>query len=185
MRTVSDIEKEIIDLILQAEVCFDICKSIPTHTGPGETFLPFYYNLACSRGLIILHSLLISSYRKEITIVGYINALELEKNKEKILTFRKDIKKIKKSFEGFYTTHLRHKVVAHLDKQYKHEGFTCGYMLSETILDSFISIIASLKEVFYQFANYSKDNYLINIKEESDLIISLLEQKNQKKSFDL
>lgn len=162
---------------MQAEVCFDICKSIPRHSGPGETFLPFYYNLVCSRGLIILHSFLISTSKKEITIVGYINDYGPEKNKEEIFIFKKDIEQIKKLFEEFYTTHLRHKVVAHLDKKYKHEGFTCGYMISETTLDNFICIIARLKKVF------SQDNYLINIKEETDSVIKFLEQEKQKREL--
>ncbi len=184
MRSKFDIDREIVNLILQAEICFDICKYIPASPGPGAVFLPFFYNLSFSRGLIILHSLLISKSKNEITINEYIKDYISQKDTGEVLTFKNDIGKIKKLFEKNYTTHLRHKIAAHLDKKYKHEDFVCAYMVPEKLND-YISVVSNLKDVFFKFTNYSQDNYLAQIKEESDIIINLLEQKNQEKGFDL
>lgn len=171
-------EFQIMDLICQAELCFGICKScVEKKMARGCGFLPFYYNLNFSKGLNILDSLLLSNRNDEYSIEKYIKDMNDKKlsMKRDWKIFREKICKIKKDFDSASTVRLRHKVVAHLARNYRHDGFINGYMPKDC-LDRYIQVSSDLKKEFAHFCNFAPQNKDFEIiKEQSDRILSQID----------
>lgn len=89
-RNTWDFENEIVNQILISEICLDVCKSIPIISGHGNDFLPFYYNLNFSKGIISLHSLLLSNLPNELSIKNYLKQYKVEFPNKNINDFEKD-----------------------------------------------------------------------------------------------
>ncbi len=171
-RNLNDYEYEIVNQIHISELCFTICKTTPILQGPGNHLFPYFFNLNMSKGVLILHSLL-DPTGKEISLKNYI------RENKAILSSRKDfdiflshISKITAEFEKITPWPLRHKVIAHLDSGFKHSDFTCAYLTSDK-LDNFIKISTELKDTFFTFCNYSKnDEPFMKIKEQVAFALS-------------
>jgi len=145
---------EIVEQILISELCFEVCNFIPGYPGLGSHFLPYFYNLNFQKGLSSLHSLLLSCELNELSLKNYIK-LYKEKNPDKdISIFIKNVKKISEDFKIIAPFRPRNKVGAHLDGDFTHVDFTCGYLMLE-ILKSMIEITQQLKEIFFPFVKYS------------------------------
>lgn len=104
-RSLKSIENEIVYQILISEICFDICRSIPTIPGHGNDFLPFYYNLNFSKGIISLHGLLLSNHKNELSVKNYIKEHKYNYPSEDISEFDQKIATISESFKKSYQCH--------------------------------------------------------------------------------
>lgn len=155
-RSISDIENEIINQILVAETCFLICKSSPTPAGRGDDFLPFFYNLTFSKGVMSLHNLLLSKKRNEITIANYIAQKDLEFMRGSGLVINKKIIDLIKQMNLVFPISLRNKVIAHNDSNFAHADFARAYLADKTTLNEYMAITEDLKEVFCEVSNYDK-----------------------------
>ncbi len=170
-RNRKNIEVEIVHQILISELCFDICQSIKIIPGRGSDFLPFYYNLNFIKGIITLHSLLLSKEKSEISIKNYIQKYNKANPKADINDFETTITSIATAYKNTFPLLLRHKIAAHIDENFKHTDFTCGYIMPN-LVKKHIEIIAQLKSTFFKFCNYAQDDYpYLKIKEQSDLIL--------------
>ena len=173
-RSIKSIESEIIHQIIISELWFNICNSIEIIPGRGNDFLPYYYNLNFTRGLISLHSLLLSKLKNELSISNYIKLYESIYWKEWIKEFKSKIEDISTIFEDSFPLPLRHKIAAHIDESFKHTDFTSAYVMP-SLIEIYIEIVSKLKERFFEFTNYSRsDNPFYKIKEQSDSIIKYL-----------
>jgi len=179
-RNVSDLEDEIVHQILISEICFDVCKSVPVIPGRGSDFLPFYYNLNFSKGVIALHSLLASNSRNELSIKNYLKRYTETYPEKQLDNFEAEISAISELFKNALSISLRHKVFAHIDLGFKHSDFTCAYTLPE-YLGNYIAIIQKLKEVFFKFCNYSLDNSHHRILAQSESIIKKIVEESESK----
>lgn len=170
-RSIKDIEYEIVHQILISELCFDICGSIKIIPGRGSDFLPYYYNLNFIKGLISLHSLLLSHKESELSIKNYIEEYEKKFSQMDINDFKTHIISISKSFKKAFHLPLRHKIGAHIDENFKHVDFTCAYIMP-SLIPKYIAITRQLKNTFFKFSNYSKNNNPYQkIKQQSDSIL--------------
>lgn len=157
-RSIKDIEYEIVNQILISEICFDICKSIPTIPGRGSDFLPFYHNLNFSKGIISLHSLLLSKLSDELSIKNYLKQHRVDFPNVNIDEFEAEIASISESFKNIFPLSLRHKIAAHVDQGFKHSDFTSAYIIPDSV-GKYISLIQNLKKSFFKFCNYSQNDY--------------------------
>ena len=174
MRSIRDFEYEIVNQILIGEICFDLCKSIPIIRGRGSDFLPFYYNLNFSKGIISLHSLLLSNSPDELSIKNYLKQFQSDFPSKNIDDLKTEIASISKSFKNILPMSLRHKVVAHIDQEFKHTDFTNAYIIPESV-EKYISVIQNLKKSFFGFCNYAQNDYPYNtILEQSRSIIKMV-----------
>ena len=157
-RSIRDIEYEIVNQILISEICFDVCKSIPTIPGRGSDFLPFYHNLNFSKGIIALHSLLLSNSSDELSIKNYLKQHRSDFPSVNIDEFEAEIASIPESFKNILPMSLRHKVAAHIDQEFKHADFTSAYIIPESV-EKYISLIQNLKKSLFKFCNYAQNDY--------------------------
>lgn len=158
LRNTSSIENEIVNQILISEICFDVCKSIPTIPGRGSDFLPFYHNLNFSKGIISLHSLLLSSSPYELSIKSYLKQYRFDFPSVNIDEFEAEIASISESFKNISPLSLRHKVAAHVDQGFKHTDFTSAYIIPD-LVEKYISLVQNLKKSFFKFCNYAQNDY--------------------------
>ncbi|MEK7622108.1 MAG: hypothetical protein AAB415_02925 [Patescibacteria group bacterium] len=157
-RSIKDIEYEIVNQILISEICFDVCKSIPIIQGRGSDFLPFYYNLNFSKGIISLHSLLLSNLSDELSIKNYLKQCRFDSPGININEVEAEIASISESFKNILPLSLRHKIAAHIDQKLKHTYFTSAYIIPDSV-EKYISLIQNLKKSFFKFCNYAQNNY--------------------------
>lgn len=173
-RSINDIEYEIVNQILISEVCFDVCKIIPKIPGRGSDFLPFYHNLNFSKGVISLHSLLLSNLSDELSIKNYLKQYRLESPNVDINNFEAKIDSISESFKNIFPLFLRHKIVAHTDQGFDHTDFTNAYIAPD-VVEKYILLIQSLKKDFFKFSNRQQDDYPHQkILEQSQFFIRIL-----------
>lgn len=151
-----DIENEIVNQILIAETCFMICEIIPVAAGRGSDFLPFYYNLNFVKGVICLHSLLVSKDRSEVTIANYLTQRETDSVRKESDDARKKCIALTSRIETIFPVSLRNKVVAHIDSGFRHSDFTCAYMCGSETLDGYLAVTKETKELFFDLTNYDK-----------------------------
>lgn len=171
-RDTRSIEYEIVNQILIAEICFDVCKFVPIIPGRGSDFLPFYYNLNFSKGIISLHSLLLSNLPDELSIKNYLKQHKFDFPSVNIDEFEAEIASISESFKNILPMSLRHKVFAHIDQGFRHTDFTSAYIIPETV-EKYISLIQNLKKSFFKFCNHAQNDYPFgNILEQSKLVIA-------------
>jgi len=183
-RSIRDIEYEIVNQILISEICFDVCKSIPTIPGRGSDFLPFYHNLNFSKGIISLHSLLLSSSPDELSIKNYLKQHRFDFPSVNIDEFEAEIASISESFKNILPVSLRHKVAAHVDQEFKHSDFTSAYIIPDSVA-KYILLIQNLKKSFFKFCNYAQNDYPFgNILEQSKTIIEKI-IKDSKSGYSL
>jgi len=157
-RSLRDIEYEIVNQILISEICFDICKAIPTLPGRGSDFLPFYYNLNFSKGIISLHSLLLSSSPDELSVKNFLKQYKTDYPNENIIDIEAKIVSISESFKKILPVSLRHKICAHIDQEFKHTDFTSAYIMPKSV-EKYASIVQELKEEIFAFTNDARDDY--------------------------
>src|SRR3990167_9863272 len=157
-RSLRDIEYEIVNQILISEICFDICKAIPTLPGRGSDFLPFYYNLNFSKVIISLHSLLLSSSPDELSVKNFLKQYKTDYPNENIIDIEAKIVSISESFKKILPVSLRHKICAHIDQEFKHTDFTSAYIIPESV-EKYISLIQNLKKSLFKFCNYAQNDY--------------------------
>ena len=157
-RNTHDIEYEIVNQILISEICFNVCKSIPIILGRGRDFLPFYYNLNFSKGIISLHSLLLSNLSDELSIKNYLKQYRLDFPDMDIDNFEAEIASISESFKNIFPLSLRHKIAAHTYQGFKHTDFTNAYILPDSV-EKYISLVQNLKKSFFKFCNYAQNDY--------------------------
>ena len=157
-RNIRDIEREIINQILISEVCFDICRAIPTLPGRGSDFLPFYYNLNFSKGIISLHSLLLSNQKSELSIKNFLKQYKTDYPSEDITGVEAKIATIAETFGKILPVSLRHKVAAHIDQEFKHTDFTSAYIIPESV-EKYVAIVSDLKDAIFAFTNYARNDY--------------------------
>ena len=157
-RSLRDIENEIVHQVLISEICFDICKNTPVIPGRGPDFLPFYFNLNFTKGIISLHSILLSNSSDEISIKNYIKQFKLENSFSEIKEFESKIKLIRGKFKSVWPDSLRHKIGAHIDKNFNHTNFTNAY-IAPVLIEKYIAIIKDLKELFFPFVNHALCDY--------------------------
>lgn len=157
-RNIRDIEYEIVNQILISEICFDICKAIPTLPGRGSDFLPFYYNLNFSKGIISLHSLLFSNSPNELSVKNFLKQHKTNYPNGDIADIEAKIASVSESFKNILPMSLRHKVAAHIDQEFKHSDFTSAYTIPESV-EKYISLIQNLKKSFFKFCNYAQNDY--------------------------
>jgi len=173
-RNIMQIKSEIVHQILLCELGFNICSSIKIIPGRGFDFLPYYYNLNFTKGILSLHSLLLSQERDELSIKNYISEYKEKFPGKDIKDFEDKILQISDSFKKLSPEPLRHKIAAHLDEGYSHAGFTSGYMMPQ-LIPEFLGLISQLKDVYFGFCNYSKTDYPFgNIKKQSDEILKII-----------
>lgn len=177
-REIKSIECEIIYQILICESCFDICNSIKIILSRGSDFLPYYYNLNFTKGLISLHSLLLSKERNELSIKNYIG--EYKRNFPKVSTqdFKNKIDFLANCFNKSFPKLLRHKIAAHIDEEFEHIDFTRAYIILK-LVPKYVKITSELKNIFFNFCNYAKNNRpFCKIKKQSDLILKYILEEN-------
>lgn len=183
-RSLKSVESEIVNQIWISELCFDICNSIKIIPWRWNDFLPYYYNLNFIKWIISLHSLLLSTGKDELSINNYIKEHKLEFPKVDIEEFKKTICSITEEFKTiFYITDskgkkipipLRHKIGAHIAESFEHTHFTSAYIMP-VLIQKHIEIIKNLKNTFFDFCNWSKDQYPFwNIKQQSNRILKYL-----------
>lgn len=173
-RSLRSIENEIVHQILLCELCFDICKSVEIIPGRGSDFLPYYYNLNFTKGLISLHSLLLSLERSELSIRNYTSEYKKEYPSENITDFKGKISVIVEKFKESFPMPLRHKIAAHIDESFRHTDFTSAYIIP-ILVQKYIEITTELKNTFFEFCNHLKnDRPFHKIKEQSDEILKAI-----------
>jgi hypothetical protein len=170
-RSIRDIEHEIVHQILISELCFDICKEIPILPGRGSDFLTFYYNLIFSRGIISLHSLLLSKQQDEMSIGNYLVQHKIAFPKDDITDLEKRVVDLAQSFDDVLPVSLRHKVCAHVDQGFKHTDFTNAYIIPDSV-QKFAQIVSEIKTTLFEFVNHSQGDYPFGrIREQSKTIV--------------
>ena len=162
-RNIRDIEHEIVNQILISEICFDICAQISQieeskRRGRGSDFLPFYYNLNFSKGIISLHSLLLSNSPDELSVKNFLKQHKVDYPSEDITEVEAKIASIAKSFKNILSISLRHKVAAHIDQEFKHADFTSAYIIPDSV-EKYATVVSDLKEAIFAFTSYARDNY--------------------------
>jgi len=157
-RNIRDVEYEIVNQILLSEICFDVCKSISIIPGRGSDFLPFYHNLNFSKGIIALHSLLLSNSSDELSIKNYLKQHRFDFPSVNIDEFEAEIASVSESFKNILPLSLRHKVAAHVDQGFKHSDFTSAYIIPDSV-EKYVSLIQNLKKSFFKFCNYAQNDY--------------------------
>ena len=175
-RSIKGIEEEIVHLILVAELCFDICEATETVPGRGADFLPFYYNLNYTKGLINLHSLLLSKEERELSLQNYLTEFKKASPGIDISCLEQEISKIRLPFEEAFPVKfpLRHKIAAHFDEMFDHTDFTNGYILPATV-PTLVALCKNLKQVFLKFTGWASHDYPFSkVLEQSVSIISSL-----------
>jgi hypothetical protein len=178
-RSFKSLEYEIIYQILLCELCFDICNSIEVTQDKRDNFLPYYYNLNFIKGLISLHSLLLSRQKGEFSIENYIseykwNFLKNNSQPDYLQNFEKNIAPIRISFKKSLPIPLRDKIAAHIDESFFQSDFTRIYIMP-TLIPEYIKIISELKNVFFEFSNYvGDDRPFRKIKKQSDSVLERL-----------
>ena len=178
-RQKNDIEYEIASQIFIIEVCFDICKEIPTLPGRGSDFLPFYYNLNFSKGIISLYSLLLSNSSDELSIKNFLNQYEENYSKNKTTNFEKEIDSVRESFSKKFPISLRNKIFAHIDQQFKHTDFTNAYCAPDCV-EKYAKITSQLKKEFFSLTNHAQDIYPHSkILDQSKAIINNIKKESQ------
>ena len=156
-RPKNDYEYEIINQILLAELCFDICKLVPIIDGLVSHFFPYFYNLNYSTGIITLNNLLLSKNPNEISLLNFLEKYENQfdqKEKSKVTNFKQQIGELSQKLKNILPFNLRHKVAAHRDEKFRHYDFCCAY-LSPDYLKEYFSLNISLKRIFCDFSNFS------------------------------
>lgn len=180
-REIKNIECEIVHQILICELCFDICNSIKIIPGRGDDFLPYYYNLNFIKGIISLHSLLLSKEKDELSIKNYISEYKLDYPKVNIQDFERKISSISSRFYKSHPEKLRHKIAAHIDEKFKHIDFTRAYIIPG-LVQKYIRIVSKLKKCFFEFCSYSENDYpFYRIKKQSDLILKVVMEEDNRK----
>lgn len=171
-RNIKNIERELVHQILICELCFDVCNSMEKIPGRGNDFLPFYYNLNFSKGIISLHSLLLSNEKNELSIKNYIDEHKFNFPKDDISDLKKKINSISEIFKNLFPINLRHKIAAHIDEGFVHKDFTCAY-ITPHLIPKYKQIILELQNTLFKHCHYDKNTYkpLHKIKEQSDLIL--------------
>lgn len=173
-RTLNDLEYEIVDQILVAEICLNICKATPIVSGRGSDFIPFYYNLNFSKGIITLHSLLISNQFDEITIRNYLKQYKAEYPLKNIEEFECELSKLSKECKDMLPVSLRNKVCAHIDQGFTHIDFTNAYIYPSAI-EIYINLIIKLKKLFFNFCGHAEyDHPFDKILEQSEFITKII-----------
>jgi hypothetical protein len=174
-RNIKSTENEIVHQILFCELCFDICKSIKIIPGRGSDFLPYYYNLNFTKGLISLHSLLLSEEKEELSIKNYLNKYKNDFPKENINGLKERIASISDKFKKTFPISLRHKIAAHIDGGFRHTDFTSAYIMPE-LVPKYQKVISELKNIFFEFSHYDRyDEPFCQIKKQSDEILKNIE----------
>ncbi len=175
-RDTKSIGHEIIHQILISEICFDICKEIPIIPGRGSDFLPFYYNLIYTKGIIILHGLLLSNSPNELSLKNFLKQYAIDFPGIDILDFEKEITLISEEFRIVLPISLRNKVCAHIDQDFKHTDFTCAYIIPDSV-DKYLEIVKKLKNIFFEFFGHAKNDYPFHsILEQSKIIIDIIKK---------
>ncbi|OGZ19364.1 MAG: hypothetical protein A2626_02230 [Candidatus Nealsonbacteria bacterium RIFCSPHIGHO2_01_FULL_38_55] len=151
-----DYEYEIINQILLAELCFDICKLVPIIDGLGSHFFLYFYNLNYSTGIIALNNLLLSKNQNEISLLNFLDKYEKQfdqKEKPEVVNFRRQIEELSQKLKNILPFNLRNKVAAHRDEKFRHYDFCCAYLLPN-YLKEYSSLNISLKRIFCNFSNF-------------------------------
>jgi hypothetical protein len=170
-RSIRHIENEIVHQIFFCELCFEICSSIEIIPGRGSDFLPYYYNLNFTKGLISLHSLLLSKEKNELSIRNFIREYKAINPHEDLTDFEDEIISISNKFKESFPMPLRHKIAAHIDESFQHTDFTSAYIMP-TLREKYLEIAIELKKAFFAFCNYAIDDKPFDkIKEQSDKIL--------------
>ncbi len=170
-RNILAVENEIVHQILFCELCFYICDLVEIIPGRGSDFLPYYYNLNFTKGILSLHGLLLSREKSEMSVKNYI--IEYKRDFPKIDTkdFKEKINRISTLLKKSFPMPLRHKIAAHIDENFEHTDFTSAYIMP-TLIPEYKRIVAQLKDVFFDFCNHAKnDDPFHKVKKQSDLII--------------
>lgn len=179
-RETKSIEYEIVNQILISEICFDICKAVPIIPGRGSDFLPFYHNLNFSKGIISLHSLLLSNLPDELSIKNYLERHRFDFPSENIDDFEAEIALISESFKNILPVSLRNKVAAHVDQGFRHTDFTSAYIIPDSV-EKYVSLVQNLKKSFFKFCNFAQNDYPFGkILEQSELIIKMVTDNSDK-----
>jgi len=176
MRRCKDIENEIIHQILFCELCFDVCNSIKIIPGRGADFLPYFYNLNFVKGIILLHSLLLSTKKSELSIKKYISKRKednLTANNDGIKNFEKYINLISVEFKESFPISLRNKIGGHLDENYRHTDFISAYIMPK-LVPEYVKITSELKDTFFKFCNHSMDVPFPKLREQIDEILQII-----------
>ncbi|MEJ0053449.1 MAG: hypothetical protein WDN10_01835 [bacterium] len=157
-RSLRDIEYEIVNQIYLCEICFDVCKAVPKLPGRGSDFLPFYYNLNFSKGVISLHSLLLSNSPGELSIRNFLAQYKADYSREDTAEIEAKVASIADAFKKVLPLSLRHKVAAHIDQEFKHANFTSAYIVPDAA-EKYAEIVRKLKDAIFAFTNYAQDDY--------------------------
>lgn len=162
-RSTKSIEYEIVNQILISEICFDICKFISEieeskRSGRGSDFVPFYFNLNFSKGIISLHSLLLSNSPDELSIKNYVIRHRWDLPNVNVSEFEMEVSSISKSFKNVLPVSLRHKIAAHVDQEFRHADFTSAYIVPDSIA-KYDSVVKELKKAFFNFTNWTENDY--------------------------
>lgn len=156
-RSIRAIEEEIAHQILFAELAFNICRGIPIIPGRGNDLLPYFYNLNFCKGVIALHSILLSTNREEITFRNYFDQYKWEYKHSIDNDLVQKINEQAEKFKKVYEPSLRHKVAAHVSQEFAHTDFTRAYIMPR-VLNQLLKITMELKELFFTYTNYSKND---------------------------
>jgi hypothetical protein len=162
-RSTKSIEYEIVNQILISEICFDICKFISEieeskRSGRGSDFVPFYFNLNFSKGIISLHSLLLSNSPDELSIKNYVIRHRWDLPSVNVSEFEMEVSSISKSFKNVLPVSLRHKIAVHVDQEFRHADFTSAYIVPDSIA-KYDSVVKELKKAFFNFTNWTENDY--------------------------
>jgi hypothetical protein len=180
-RKISDYEGEIVNQILLIELCFNACKAMPIKPGLGSHFNCYFFNLNMSKGIASLHSLL-KPTKGEISVKNYTKIYkDFICERIDYHDFVKKTNNIEKDSEETILN-MRHKVVSHLDQNFKHSDFVSGYMFTNEFdskkLEDLLKITNELKQVFFKFTNWSINQ---NRDDVLDQIIKIVESINNPK----
>ena len=171
IRNIESIESEIRYQILFAELGFWVCKTIPIIPGRGEDIIPYFYNLNYSKGIIALHSLLLSNQSEEISFKNYFTLYKNTTNRDIDTEIKNGIVQAANKFTNIYQSSLRHKVIAHISSRYSHTDFTRAYIMPNTV-DPLLEIVQDVKNIFLPFTNYNaSDSPFVNIQNQVSKII--------------
>lgn len=162
-QSLSHVECEIVNQILISELCFDICHDIYNNNiddiqGRGDDFIPFYYNLNFIKGVLSLHSLLLSNEVGELSIKNYIKKITQDGSNKDVDNFKKEIFEVSKNFKAVIPVSLRHKIAAHIDEGFAHSDFSCAY-IAPNLIPKYQKVAKNLKQIFFKFTGWSLNNY--------------------------
>lgn len=179
---IRNLEYEIAHQILISELAFGICNDIKIIPGRGSDFLPYFYNLNFIKGLISLHSLLVSEKKSELSISNYIAEYKVNYPGSSIVDFEKDIALITKSFIEIFPIPLRHKIAAHIDESFTHVDFTSAYIIPDLVPKLF-KIATNLKVKYFVFSHFAKDdNPHRKIRLQSERVVNLIAEEKEASS---